>query len=104
MSLAAALLVVAPAAVAAQDADAGCDPPHILRGPFEVFPASGSSGVTLLAPIRVRYHGALPDQPEMAFVLRNSENGTQVAGDVQLIGDELIFVPSAPLSPSTRYE
>jgi hypothetical protein len=84
----------------------------------EFTPASGAQGVTLGAPIRVRFPAGLFDDPitgpaaadEVTSSLRlvscgslRCLDGADVPGRVDLVGDSVFFVPSAPLTPASWY-
>ena len=113
----AVLAGAAPAVALAQDEPGEClDPP---RAPIEVTPASGSGGVTLDAPVLVRYADGYfgPDGPggRPASLLRvwrceggcgsvcSREEGLPVPGTVQRLGDTLAFLPEDALDPSSAY-
>ncbi len=101
----------------AQDAGVtGCDE-VLTRGPLEVTPATNATGVTLDAPVKVRFspgYFELPGvDPASLIELRRCGElsavecetlGEPVAGEVQVIGDRtLYFVPAHDLSPRELY-
>lgn len=120
-----ASLVLALAAPAfAQDACED-DTPR-ARGPVEVTPSVGARGVTLDAPIAIRYsagyfgpEGPGDDPVDLLRVVRcppsdppapdgctpgcAAEEGTDVPGTVQVIDDRLFFFPDAGFEPRATY-
>lgn len=92
------------------------EPP--LRGPQAVVPGSGATQVTLDAPIALTYSEGYfgPDGPgdDPSSLVRLEEcgdcsapcelgSGAPVAGDVEVHGDRLYFLPAAALADATRY-
>lgn len=90
------------------------------REPVEVTPAVGAQGVTLDAPLRVRYSpgffepgGPGVDPPSLLRVERCATGlcdplaclggGEFVPGRVQVVGDELAFFPDAPWLVNATY-
>jgi MYXO-CTERM domain-containing protein len=115
--LALSMLLAAPAS--AQDGGViRCDGLP-LRGPQEVFPAVSAVAVTLDAPVRVLYSpdfftGGLGGDPTMLFSMQScptsacdltacDEPGENVPGRVQVLGDDLVFLPDAPFLPNRAY-
>jgi hypothetical protein len=106
---AAALFAVVP--VEAQEPPDDCDD-DLVRGPLEIFPAFGVSGVRRDAPVRVRYSagffddpsiGLTPDEAFDLFFGEDLETATPVPGTVELVGDELIFTPDQLLEVEGDY-
>ncbi|AKF08222.1 hypothetical protein DB32_005371 [Sandaracinus amylolyticus] len=113
-------LVGAPGAALAQD-DPCVDDTSPARRPVEVTPSVGAFNVTLDAPIAVRYSRGYfgPDGPgdDPATLLRivrcpadvecsagcSAADGEDVAGRVQVIGDQLFFFPDGGFEPSRAY-
>lgn len=96
---------ITPTLARAQD---DCEP-SALRGPVDVMPAAGASGVLLDAPVRVRF---TPDYfastaaplPEDSVEVRDAD-GVLVDGVVQLVSDDvLFFVPTGGWAPGALYE
>lgn len=97
-----------------------CDPP-IVRKPEEVTPADTARGVSIDAPIRVRYtegyfgpSGPGSDPAALITVRRcplgceelfncDETMGDFVPGRVQVLGDNLFFHPDATWEPTTAY-
>jgi hypothetical protein len=97
------------------------DPISTARAPVEVTPAAGAGGVTLDAPVVVRYSrgyfepGGPGDDPATLFRLARCPagtlcgvgcrpgEGTDVPGTVQVISDRLVFLPAAGLEPAASY-
>lgn len=93
------------------------EPPR--AAPLEATPASGATGVTLDAVLRVRYApgyfapGGPGDDPARNLDLGLCagscgapcalDDATPVAGLIQVHGDELVFVPDEPLLPRAQY-
>ena len=115
--LALSLCLSAPAV--AQDAGVvRCDG-FDLRGPQEVFPAVSAVAVTLDAPVRVLYSpeyfsGGLGGDPRMLVSVQSCATsfcdlsacdapGEPVPGRVQVLGDNLVFLPDAPFLPNRAY-
>lgn len=78
-----------------------------MEGPLEVIPAFSARDVTLDAYVSVRYSrgyfSADNGSPEETITLETMA-GTPVAGSVEQMGEELLlFVPAAPLAPTTDY-
>jgi hypothetical protein len=96
------LLAAAPRALA-QD---GCDDP-IQRGPQDITPAVGAAGVTLGAPIRVRYPEGYFEDPAIGAdpltMLDVMLEDTPWPGAIQVIGDTLVYIPSMPYEAGTEY-
>ncbi len=93
-----------PASAAAQS---GCDDPP-TRAPLEITPAVGASGVTLGAPIKVRYPDGYFEDPLIgADPLTSIEvtlDGAPWPGAIHVIGDTLVYIPDPPFEPSVEYE
>lgn len=121
----AALLVLSlgialSARASAQD-DPCDDDTSLARKPREVTPASGASGVTIDAPVVVLYSRGYfgpegpGDAPETLLrVVRcpsdtlcalgcMADEGVDVPGTVQVIGDRLFFLPDGGLEPGSTY-
>jgi MYXO-CTERM domain-containing protein len=105
-----ALIVVAglPGHAIAQDPEE-CEP-LLLRAPYESTPAVSAPGVTLGAPIRVKYPEGYFEDPVIAadpatsiVVFEGDDSGPEVPGTARAIGDSLVFTPDAPYAPDTRY-
>lgn len=115
-------LLAAPSASGAQDAGTCPGPPN--PEPLETTPSNGATGVTLNAPVRVRYTegffvegpGAGRDPldlievwacPEGLLLIGDidcqAEGGSPLGGSAQIIGDELVFVPRQELDPTRVY-
>lgn len=87
----------------------------ITRGPIEVTPATGASAVTLDAYVRVEFsdgYFGLGIDPAEALDLRFCDGlsvvecetlGEPVAGDIQVVGDTLFFLPARDFMPSAQY-
>lgn len=103
-----AALAGAVASAPTASAQDSCDPP-LFAGPEEFTPASEGRGVTLGAPVKVRYTEAYfrgVDPGEATALLRVVEvdTGAAISGRVDLFGDDtLVFVADAPYRPMTRY-
>jgi hypothetical protein len=110
---------VAPAARARAQDDCNVEVPRAWR-PEEITPASGAGGVTLDAPIVVRYsrgyfgpEGPGDDprtlvrvgrcEPASCAVRCSLRDAVPVEGTVQVLGDRLFFLPAGGLAPGTRY-
>ncbi len=104
-----ALALAWPARLAAQ-----CEEPAL--GPVDALPAVGAPGVTTDAWVRVRYTsgyfepGGPGGDPASLFGLfrcgvcgDTCDSGDPVAGHVEVYGDDLFFVPAAPLDPRAQY-
>lgn len=120
LSLAVLVLAAAPDA-RAQDEEDCDDDGSIAREPIEVTPASGAMGVTIDAPIAVLYSRGYfgpegpGDAPETLIrVVRcpsgtscglgcMADDGVDVPGSVQVIGDQLIFLADGGLEPAATY-
>lgn len=119
--LSASLLLFALAIpAAAQEPDAGvvCEDPT-AREPLTVMPAVGAREVSLDAPLRVRYtpgyfeSGTGGDPTTLIFVQRCPvaacdlfscmDPGEFVPGRVQVLGDELVFLPDEPWAAGQAY-
>ena len=97
--------------------DAGMDECDeiVTRGPLEVTPATGASAVTLDAYVRVEYsdgYFGLGIDPAEAIDLRFCDGlsvvecetvGEPVAGDVQVVGDTLFFLPARDFMAGAQY-
>jgi hypothetical protein len=76
---------------------------------LEVTPAVRATGVTLGAPVKVRYTpGYFEDpsigaDPALLFDLFKEETLEEVLGTLAVIGDTLVFVPDSPFEPRTGY-
>ena len=113
---------VTPAA--AQDGGAlDCDGEPVARQAVEVFSADNANGVSLDAPVRARYSpgyfgpgGPGGDPTTMITLLQCPSSGAScstldcvdgegefVPGRVQVLGDELIFVPDVDWQSGTAY-
>ena len=94
------------------------DPPDCVvpagRGPLEATPAVGAFGVTLAAPVRVRYSPGYFDDPAIApdppalLALGRCLDPTcaalePVAGRVQVVADTLYLSPAEPFVANARY-
>lgn len=117
-ALAALATLLCATLVRAQDP---CDDGGLLRGPREVTPAVGALGVTIDAPVVVRYStgyfGADGPGDDPASLVELYEcpattlcslgceraEGGRVAGNVQVFGDRLFFVPARRLAPLRAY-
>lgn len=96
-------LLAFPGAAAAQLGDP-CSPDP-TRGPLEVTPASGAGGVTLDSPVKLRYsEGYFDDPGAIVAVELFDEFGSPVAGETQIHGDVVFFIPDQLLDPSSFYE
>lgn len=86
-------------------------------GPLEVTPAVGAPGVTTDAWVMVRYRegyfgpeGPGEDPSTLVTLWRCGGCGAPcdapepVSGHAEVLGDDLFFVPDAPLEPRTQYE
>lgn len=95
-------------------ASAQCD--TAAWGPLAVTPAVGAAGVTTDAWIMARYRsgyfgpeGPNEDPTELVTLQRCGACGAScvgaesVSGHVQVLGDDLFFVPDAPLEANTQY-
>ncbi|MEC7522085.1 MAG: Ig-like domain-containing protein [Myxococcota bacterium] len=125
LSIATTLLaLLASAPVAAQDGGTiVCDDEPVARQALEVFPADNATAVSLDAPVRARYSpgyfepgGPGGDPTTMITLLRCPSSGSTcftadcadgegefVPGRVQVLGEELVFMPSAGWEPETAY-
>lgn len=101
--------------------DVTCDEAPTASKPLEVTPASGATSVTIDAPVNVRYSrgyfGPLGpgDPPETLIrVVRcpidafcglgcMADEGDDVPGTVQVIGDNLFFLPDGGFEPDRTY-
>ncbi len=101
--------------------DTACDETPTARKPIEVTPASGAVSVTIDAPVNVRYSRGYfgpegpSDPPETLLrVVRcpadtlcglgcMAEDGVDVPGTVQVIGDNLFFLPDGGFEPEQTY-
>jgi len=73
-------------------------------GALEVTPASGANGVLLDAYVQVLYTpGYLAAVDPSRTIEVTTEDGDPVAGEAQVVGDRLFFVPDALLDPDTTY-
>jgi hypothetical protein len=105
LALLVGLVALSAQRAAAQDDE--CDPPGV-RGPLEVTPAAGASGVPLDHPLRILftadYFGsAAAPLPDDAFDVRGPDD-LPVAGEVQLAADDvLFFLPAGGWQPDTLY-
>ncbi len=95
----------------AQDGGTSLDcPTSAGRGPLRLTPSSGAAGVTLDAFIKVEYsQGYFGDpsigaDPASSISVTSSDTGAAVPGQVQVIGDDLIFTPNRLLDADARYE
>lgn len=114
-----ALLTIAPGARAQEDP---CDGGGTLaREPIEITPTVGANGVTIDAPIAVLYSPGYfgPDGPgeppeTLMRVVRcpsgtpcgipcAADEGVDVPGTVQVVGDRLYFLADGGLDPATTY-
>lgn len=114
-----ALVALAPAPLRAQDDP--CDPGTTARVPVFVTPASSATGVTIDAPIQIVYSAGYfgpdgPGQPPETLLRLvrcpsgvvcsigcTLDEGRDVEGTVQTIGDRLFFVPDGGLDPASAY-
>ncbi len=85
--------------------------------PLEVTPSAGANGVTTDAWVMVRYspgyfgpEGPGEDPRSLVRLVRCGEcasdcgpSAEPVPGEIQVLGDDLYFVPDAPLGARTRY-
>jgi hypothetical protein len=109
------LLSATALALVAAPASAECEPDPFA--PLEVTPAAGASGVTTDAWVMVRYGAGYfgpegpGDDPASLVTLRRcgecdascGPSSPTVPGHVEVLGDDLFFVPDAPLGERTRY-
>ncbi len=75
-------------------------------GPLEFFPAAGASGVSLDAPVRVRYTPGFFDvwrDPLTRLLEVRDASDAPVPGTLERLGDTLIFRPAAPWQASAQY-
>ena len=96
-----------------------CDAPPLQR-PEETFPSDRAPSVSIDAPLRVRYTegyfgplGPGGDPTRLLNVQRCAgtgcdflsceEGGEFVPGRVQVLGDELVFIPDAPWAAAATY-
>jgi hypothetical protein len=109
------------AASMARAQDTTCDDTPTARKPIEVTPASGAVSVTIDAPVSVRYSQGYfgpegpGDPPETLIrVVRcpdgtfcglgcMADEGVDVPGTVQVIGDRLFFLPDGGFEPEQTY-
>lgn len=109
------------AAVGHAQATMTCDDVPAARRPVEVTPASGAVDVTIDAPVGVRYSRGYfgpegpGDAPETLIrVVRcpddtfcglgcMADEGVDVPGTVQVIGDRLFFLPDGGFEPEQTY-
>jgi len=81
----------------------------VARGPIEVTPAVRATGVTLGAPVKVRYttgyfeDPSIDADPSTAISLMLASTLDPVPGEVDVIGDTLVFVPDFPLGARVTY-
>lgn len=79
-----------------------------LRGPVEVFPAFGASGVTLDSTIRVRYSAGFLATTSMSVdslvTVTNAETGESIPGSATVLGDTLVFTPAAQWSRESLFD
>jgi MYXO-CTERM domain-containing protein len=84
------------------------------RGPVEVTPSAGGTNVRLDAPLRVRYSerfftdfaGALDPRSRLRVELCDSpacDEVSGVAGEVEVVGDDLFFVPTGGWAERSAY-
>jgi uncharacterized protein (TIGR03382 family) len=106
--VAAVVLASLPGLATAQDPPE-CDDP-LLRAPYEITPAVSAPGVTLGAPIRVKYPEGYFDDPVIGadprtsiVVFEGDESGPEVRGTARAVGDSLVFTADAPYRSETRY-
>ena len=98
-----------------QDGGMECDT-YIPRGPIEVTPATSASQVTLDAWVKVLYSPGYfsidGGDPERDFELRRcaalsifecETEGERVAGETQVVGDTLYFLPSRNFASNEVY-
>ncbi|MFO0713651.1 MAG: hypothetical protein U0353_27610 [Sandaracinus sp.] len=110
----ASVLIAALAMLAASPVRAQCEEP--AWGPLEVTPALRAPAVTtdawVLARFREGYFGpeGPGDDPATLVALHRCgvcgdpcDTGEPVPGHVQVLGDDLFFVPDAPLAPNAQY-
>lgn len=120
LGLALACAAISPRVARAQgETDPSC-PGTPARGPVEVTPSVGASGVTLDAPVMVRFSAGYfgPDGPGEAAadavrVWRcedspvclpcAAEDAVQVEARIAVYGDLLAFVPEVDLDPNACY-
>lgn len=88
----------------------GCDRDVPPSGPSATFPASGASGVTLDAPLRVTYSDGFLQQAniqellEIFACLDNScTERVAVEGELSAVQNELFFLPAPSWNPFTQY-
>ena len=101
------MLVLSCAIAPVQAQDGGCVFGPLQTGPIEIFPASGAGGVSLNAPLRVRfssgffagYSGSLSS---LLYIARMGAS-TPTPGALVLLGDTLVFSPSGGWSPNATY-
>lgn len=103
-----ASLPFAPLAAAQGD----CEPPPDLLEPLAVTPTVDGRGVSLDAPIFVRFSEGYFEDPDLAvdpttsILVRQGEDpdvGPLVPGTVQVRGDTLVFLADEVYAPQTRY-
>jgi hypothetical protein len=101
--------------VATSHVEAQCDPPPLA--PIEVTPATGATGVTTDSWVMVRFTPGYfgpegpGDDPRTLITLRRcGECGSRcggaspvVTGRVEVLGDDLFFVPDQPFDQQTQY-
>jgi hypothetical protein len=113
--LSALVLAAVALALGAAPVRAQCEEP--AWGPLEVTPAVGAPGVTTDAWVMVRYRegyfgpeGPGEDPTTLVTLSRCGSCGDScdapepVSGHVEVLGDDLFFVPDAPLDPRSQYE
>ena len=116
-------LVLAPRAARAQDE---CDDDTLVRAPLEVTPSVGAQGVTIDAPVVVRYSrgyfgpdgpggpggdppetlirvGVCPADTRCSVPCDLDAEATPVDGSVQVLGDRLFFLPDGGLADDRVY-
>ncbi len=94
---------------------ADCEPSSL--GPIEVTPAAGARDVTLDAPVQARFTPGYfgddgpHDDPETLLRVRECgacgggcASATPVPGTIQVLGDDLFFLPAGDLAPNTQYQ
>lgn len=98
--------VLVVAAGRARAEDPACPAP-LQRGPQEVTPAAGATGVTLDSAVRVRYsegYFATGAPVDLASMLTIERDSSPVPGTVTRVGDStLFFFPDEPWDNATRY-
>lgn len=91
----------------------GCRDTLGPQGPYASFPASGANGVTLDAPLRIRYtEGFLSDFDASTaaelldvFSCTNApcSESVEATGELSIVDDQLFFVPTPSWNPFTQY-